>query len=124
MRPGGGRWPASWRRGPGRGRVRAADRDAAGAARNSYRRQTVDHHLHRLHQAGLAQPDPRGWRRDPRTDAHRADLADRLGVAGILTRGHQRHRAEREAWAWWWEELTWMRAPRHPPPHPPPPPPP
>jgi hypothetical protein len=78
---------------------------------------TVDHHLHRLHQAGLAQPDPRGWRRDPRTDAHCADCADladradRLGVAGILTRRHQRHRAEREAWAWWCEELTWMRAP-------------
>src|SRR4051794_39442301 len=54
----------------------------------------VDHQLHRLHQAGLAQPDPRGWRRDPRTDAHRADRADRadrLGVAGILTRRHQRH---------------------------------
>src|SRR4051794_24474480 len=69
----------------------------------------VDHQLHR---AGLAHPDPRGWRGDPRTDAHRGDLADRLGVAGILTRRHQRHRAEREAWAWWCEELTWMRAPR------------
>src|SRR4051794_5435403 len=61
---------------------------------------TVDHQLHRLHQAGLTHPDPRGWRRDPRTDAHRGDLADRLGVAGILTR-RRRHAAEREAWAWW-----------------------
>src|SRR3954454_8293345 len=63
-----------------------------------------------------AWPAPnRGWRRGPLTDTHRGDLADRLGVAGILTRRRQRHRAEREAWAWWGEELAWMRAPRPPP---------
>ncbi|MBW8767839.1 MAG: ArsR family transcriptional regulator, partial [Geodermatophilales bacterium] len=85
------------------------------AEHTGYRCSAVEHHLERLHDIGLARPDDRGWRRGPLTDTHRGDLADRLGVAGILTRRRQRHRAERKAWAWWGEELTWMRAPR---PHP------
>ncbi len=37
----------------------------------------------------------------------------RLRVAGRLADRARRYALEREAWAWWGEELAWMHAPRH-----------
>ena len=46
----------------------------------------------------------------------RVDLRDaaalRLGVAGRLADRARRYALEREAFAWWNDELTWMHAPR------------
>ena len=46
----------------------------------------------------------------------RVDRRDRvalhLGVAGRLADRARRYAFEREAWAWWGEELAWMHAPR------------
>jgi len=58
----------------------------------------------------LARRTPAGW------GAVRADRRDaaalRLGVAGRLADRAARYALEREAWAWWGEELAWMHAPR------------
>ena len=66
--------------------------------------------LDRLTAAGLLIHDFRGWRRpliDPRSPA-----AARIGVAGRLADRTRRYRLERELWAWWKAEETWMNAPR------------
>ncbi len=63
-----------------------------------------------LRAARLARRTPAGW------CAVRVDRRDRaalyLGVAGRLADRARRYALEREAWAWWGEELTWMHAPR------------
>jgi hypothetical protein len=51
-----------------------------------------------------------GWRRadsDRRTNA-----AKRLGVDGTLAARRSRYEHERLLWAWWCDELDWMRLPR------------
>jgi len=63
-----------------------------------------------LRAARLARRTPAGWcvvRVDRRDRA-----ALRLGVAGRLADRARRYALEREAWAWWGAELTWMHAPR------------
>lgn len=70
----------------------------------------LDIYLERLHRHGLAQPGPGPtWRRGT---ADRTTVADHLGVTGLLNRRERRHATEREAWAWWLDELAWMRLPR------------
>jgi len=63
-----------------------------------------------LRAAHLARRTPAGWcvLRVDRRDA----AAVRLGVAGRLADRARRYALEREAWAWWGEELAWMHAPR------------
>jgi len=63
-----------------------------------------------LRAARLARCTPAGWcvvRVDRRDSA-----ALHLGVAGRLADRARRYALEREAWAWWGEELAWMHAPR------------
>ena len=74
---------------------------------------TVDetgYRLGLLRAVRLARRTPAGW------GAVRADRRDaaalRLGVAGRLADRAARYALEREAWAWWGEELAWMHAPR------------
>jgi len=63
-----------------------------------------------LRAARLARRTCRGW------SVVRADRRDsaalRLGVAGRLADRARRYALEREAFAWWTDELTWMHAPR------------
>ncbi len=63
-----------------------------------------------LRAARLARCTPAGW------CVVRVDRRDRaalhLGVAGRLAERARRYALEREAWAWWGEELAWMHAPR------------
>jgi len=63
-----------------------------------------------LRAARLVQRTCKGW------SVVRADRRDsagvRLGVAGRLADRARRYALEREAWAWWADELTWMHAPR------------
>lgn len=59
---------------------------------------------------GVLQRDHIGWRR-PRTD-QRDRAAQRLGVDGRLTQRAHRYALERELWAWWQAEETWMRSPK------------
>ena len=63
-----------------------------------------------LRAARLARRTPKGWSvvRVDRRDA----AALRLGVAGRLADRARRYALEREAFAWWTDELTWMHAPR------------
>ncbi len=58
----------------------------------------------------LARRTSKGWSvvRADRRDA----AALRLGVAGRLADRARRYALEREAFAWWNDELTWMHAPR------------
>jgi len=58
----------------------------------------------------LARRTRKGWFvvRADRRDA----AAARLGVAGRLADRSRRYALEREAFAWWHDELTWMHAPR------------
>ena len=51
-----------------------------------------------------------GWRRS-RTD-RRAAAALRLGGHGTLAARRTRYEHERALWAWWCDELDWMRLPR------------
>lgn len=51
-----------------------------------------------------------GWRRRPRDV--RAAAARRLGCAGVLARRRLIYEQERILWAWWCDELEWMRLPR------------
>jgi len=63
-----------------------------------------------LRAARLAKRTCKGWfvvRADRRDSA-----ALRLGVAGRLADRARRYALEREAFAWWTDELTWMHAPR------------
>jgi len=63
-----------------------------------------------LRAARLARRTSKGWsvvRADRRDSA-----AVRLGVAGRLADRARRYTLEREAFAWWTGELTWMHAPR------------
>ena len=63
-----------------------------------------------LRAARLARRTLPGWcvvRVDRRDQA-----ALHLGVAGRLAGRARRYAREREAWAWWGEELAWMHAPR------------
>ncbi len=63
-----------------------------------------------LRAARLARRTSKGW------SVVRADRRDsaalRLGVAGRLDDRARRYALEREAFAWWNDELTWMHAPR------------
>jgi len=63
-----------------------------------------------LRAARLARRTSKGWSvvRADRRDA----AAARLGVAGRLDDRARRYALEREAFAWWIGELTWMYAPR------------
>jgi len=63
-----------------------------------------------LRAARLARRTSKGWSvvRADRRDA----AALRLGVAGRLADRARRYALEREAFAWWTDELTWMHAPR------------
>ncbi len=63
-----------------------------------------------LRAARLARRTCKGWCvvRADRRDA----AAVRLGVAGRLADRARRYTLEREAFAWWTDELTWMHAPR------------
>jgi len=63
-----------------------------------------------LRAARLARRTCKGWSvvRADRRDA----AALRLGVAGRLVDRARRYALEREAFAWWTGELTWMHAPR------------
>jgi len=63
-----------------------------------------------LRAARLARRTSKGWSvvRADRRDA----AALRLGVAGRLADRARRYALEREAFAWWNDELTWMHAPR------------
>jgi len=63
-----------------------------------------------LRGARLARRTCKGWSvvRADRRDA----AALRLGVAGRLADRARRYALEREAFAWWHDELTWMHAPR------------
>jgi len=63
-----------------------------------------------LRAARLARRTCKGWSvvRADRRDA----AALRLGVAGRLADRARRYTLEREAFAWWNDELTWMHAPR------------
>lgn len=66
--------------------------------------------LDRLAEAGILVQDSSGWRR-PLTDT-RSPAAARIGVEGRLAERARRYRLERELWAWWQAEETWMNAPR------------
>ncbi|MFC7403426.1 hypothetical protein, partial [Citricoccus sp. GCM10030269] len=66
--------------------------------------------LARLSSVGLLKQDGTGWYR-PAQD-HRAAAAHALGVTGRLADRAARYSLERELWAWWQAEETWMNAPR------------
>ncbi|PZO67595.1 MAG: hypothetical protein DI634_10435 [Kocuria palustris] len=68
--------------------------------------------LDRLAYAGIVEPTPTGWVRSSRSTVDAA--AERAGVAGRLDARALRYRVEREVWAWWKAEETWMHAPRRP----------
>lgn len=75
-----------------------------------YPPRRLDHYLERLRDAGLARFGPGTvWRRRA---ADRDCVATTLGAGGALERRRHRHRLEREAWAWWLDELAWMHLPR------------
>ncbi|VXB04811.1 hypothetical protein [Plantibacter sp. T3] len=66
--------------------------------------------LDRLTSAGVLVRTAQGWRRTA-VDRRRA-AAVRAGVDGSLAQRAERYSIERELWAWWRAEDTWMRAPR------------
>ncbi len=51
-----------------------------------------------------------GWRRS--SSDRRTKAAQRLGVDGTLAARRSRYEHERLLWAWWCDELDWMRLPR------------
>lgn len=68
-------------------------------------RRTLD----RLTSVGVLIQTRDGWRR--RATDYRRAAAARLDVSGRLDDRARRYRIERELWAWWQAEETWMRAP-------------
>lgn len=66
--------------------------------------------LDRLTSAGVLVRTRDGWRRAA-ADRCRA-AAVRAGIDGRLAERADRYSVERELWAWWRAEDTWMRAPR------------
>ncbi|MGW9114531.1 hypothetical protein [Microbacterium sp. NPDC055683] len=66
--------------------------------------------LDRLTSAGVLVHTRDGWRRTA-TDRRRA-AAVRRGVDGRLADRARRYAVERELWAWWQAENTWMHAPQ------------
>jgi hypothetical protein len=64
--------------------------------------------LHRLHTHGLARIDSGRWRAGA---ADRDQVAEALGVAGYLEARGIRYDLERQVWAWWQAEITWMQKP-------------
>ena len=66
--------------------------------------------LNRLTSAGVLVRTREGWRRT--VVDHRRAAAVRAGIDGRLAERAERYGIERELWAWWRAEETWMRAPR------------
>jgi hypothetical protein len=66
--------------------------------------------LDRLTSAGVLVRSRDGWRRT--AVDHRRAAAVRAGIDGRLAERTERYGIERELWAWWRAEETWMRAPR------------
>ena len=66
--------------------------------------------LDRLTTAGVLVRTRSGWRR-PATDT-RTRAARHLGTTGTLADRARRYRLERDLWAWWQTEQTWMSTPR------------
>jgi hypothetical protein len=62
-----------------------------------------------LHSAGLIGID-RGGRVYRVHEAARESYAQWIGTAGTLDARKEQHRIERELWAWWLDEMTWMTA--------------
>ena len=60
--------------------------------------------------AGLILRKGAGWRRPVRD--RRTPAAKRLDVFGILAARRQLYELERALWAWWLDELEWMKLPR------------
>ena len=85
------------------------------ATRTGYSSIRLRRLLDRLAGYRLARTDRTGrWRIFGRghTTGTRLDRAARtLGVHGVLVERAGRYRVEREAWAWWIDELTWRRLP-------------
>lgn len=80
------------------------------ADRLGYSPTQLDRHLDSLSGAGLARLGPGSACRRLRTD--RRNAAKNLGVDGVLVDRRRRYLTEREAWAWWCDELDWMRLAR------------
>lgn len=80
----------------------------ATGAIHSHTARTLDE----LTAAGLLVNGREGWRRTV-VDGRRAAAA-RAGIDGRLAERAARYDVERELWAWWQAEDTWMRAPRRP----------
>ncbi len=74
-----------------------------------YEARRLDALLERLITHGLIGAVGSRWVRRP-GDMRRLALG--LGVGGTLQRRRIRHGIERDLWAWWLQELSWMRAPR------------
>jgi DNA-binding transcriptional ArsR family regulator len=72
-----------------------------------YAARTARTHLDQLRKAGLALLN---GDRVQITDRSLADAAAELGVDGVGLARQLRHRTEREAYAWWTDELQWRRA--------------
>lgn len=70
----------------------------------------ISHRLDLLQRLGLARRQSSGWTRTPLEIRNR--LAEQIGVAGRLDERRERYDVERELWAWWCAELTWMTTPR------------
>lgn len=66
--------------------------------------------LDRLVSIGVLIRTSTGWRR-PQAD-RRAAAAQQLGITGRLDQRARRYSIERELWAWWQAEQTWMTTPR------------
>ena len=66
--------------------------------------------LDRLTRAGVLVHNRDGWRR--RSVDYRRAAAIQVDVDGRLQERAARYAVERELWAWWQAEETWMRAPR------------
>ena len=70
---------------------------------------TTSRALHRLTAAGVLQLRRSGWRR---LAPERRDLAaEFLGARGRLAERAERYSIERELWAWWQAETSWMETP-------------
>ena len=65
--------------------------------------------LHKLASAHVITQTPTGWQRTPLDQRTRA--AKHLGAHGTLEERRSRYQIERELWAWWQAENTWMKSP-------------